>query len=107
MQWREAAVGRALAHVNRAPSSSDGTITVSHFDILCARFGDHLDHPFNDAPTPSGPRYCANAAAIDVAKADDYTSRNRRMAIAEPTEPITTPTINTTALVPISALVLS
>ena len=49
----------------------DNTHGMIRTEIVCSQCGGHQGHVFNDGPTPTGERYCVNAASIDFAKEEN------------------------------------
>ena len=49
----------------------DNTHGMLRTEIVCSQCGGHQGHVFNDGPTPTGERYCVNAASIDFAKEEN------------------------------------
>ena len=61
----DAAIPGGLEYIK---DSSHGMLRT---EIVCSQCGGHQGHVFNDGPTPTGERYCVNAASIDFAKEEN------------------------------------
>lgn len=61
---KEIAKGKIIEKLDK----SHGMIRV---EIQCSGCGSHLGHVFNDGPTKTGLRYCANSLSLDFKNDDD------------------------------------
>src|ERR1051326_6890946 len=49
-------------------TESDNTHGMRRVEALCSKCGAHLGHVFEDAPRPTGLRYCMTSASLDFEK---------------------------------------